>query len=101
MSFDRCFDRTTDLRRHILAIMAAPRTSSVRTMSTFRASDQTQLGPSEGRLETPATAGFQRGMSSSGVIGRKLGSIYEVESQLPQEMDYALRDLRNKLSGTD
>jgi hypothetical protein len=71
------------------------------TMSSFRTSNQSQSDPSDSRLETPAMAGFQRGMSSSGVIGRKLGSIYEVESQLPQEMDYALRDLRNKLSGTD
>jgi hypothetical protein len=43
-------------------------------------------------------AGFRAGMSSSSVIGRKLGTVYGVEPHVPDEMDVCLRQLRSKLS---
>ncbi len=50
----------------------------------------------ENRLETPSMSGFRRGMSSSGMIGRRLGSMYEVDSDLPHEMHSALRALHSR-----
>jgi hypothetical protein len=49
------------------------------------------------RLETPASAGFRSGMSSPGVIGRKLGAVLGVDTRIPDEMDTALRQLQDKL----
>jgi hypothetical protein len=67
-------------------------------MSLFRKFDSTFSSDPDSRLETPAAAGFRSGMSSSGVIGRKLGSLYQVKSEIPQDIHSALRDLRSKLS---
>lgn len=49
------------------------------------------------RLETASTAGYRVGMSSSGVIGRKLGAVYSVDSHVPCEMNTLLSQLQSKL----
>ena len=42
------------------------------------------LGVGEARLETPQTVGFRPGMTSTGVIGRKLGTIYTPQPDAPK-----------------
>lgn len=51
------------------------------------------------RLETPATAGYRNGLSATNVIGRKLGVVYTVEGDLPDDMREALQALSMKLGG--
>lgn len=51
------------------------------------------------RLETPTMAGYRSGLSATGVIGRKLGSVYTVEGDLPDDMRDALQELSAKLAG--
>lgn len=43
------------------------------------------------RLETPLMAGFRAGMSSCGVIGRKLGKMYNVPSDRPDRIETLIR----------
>ncbi len=52
------------------------------------------------RLETPSMMGYRFGMSSSGVIGRKLNAVFGVESNVPREMDTVIRELQSKLTGS-
>ena len=47
----------------------------------------------ENRLETPFMVGYRTGMSSTGVIARKLGSMYDVPSDILHEMESLLRAL--------
>lgn len=49
------------------------------------------------RLETPAMAGYRRGLSSSGVIGRKLGGMYHVPADAVSAIESLLRALERKL----
>lgn len=51
------------------------------------------------RLETPTMAGYRNGLSTTGVIGRKLSAVYEVEGDLPDDMRDALQELSAKLAG--
>ena len=48
------------------------------------------------RMETPRTVGFRAGMSSSGVIGHRLGNLYEVPGETPDRMDELLRALARR-----
>ncbi len=43
-----------------------------------------ELDEGEARLETPDTVGFRAGMTSAGVIGRKLGKIYTPPVDAPK-----------------
>jgi hypothetical protein len=52
------------------------------------------------RLETPSMLGYRAGMSSSCVIGHKLGAVFSVEQNLPREIDCAVRALHTKLGQT-
>ena len=45
------------------------------------------------RLETPRTVGFRVGMTSSGVIGRRLENLFEVPMETPRKIDELLRAL--------
>lgn len=40
-----------------------------------------------GRLETPSSVGYRAGMSSCGVIGRKLSSLYSIPDDTPEQID--------------
>ena len=55
-----------------------------------------QLRP--GRLETPSMTGFRPGMSSSSVIARKLGAVYDVPADRKQEIECALQTLDRRLT---
>ena len=46
-----------------------------------------------GRLETPRAVGYRSGMTSSGVIGRKLGHLYAVPADMPDRIDELLQVL--------
>lgn len=59
--------------------------------------NQFSMTPESNRLETPTMTGYRAGMSSQGVIGRKLGAVYGVQPELPEEMDAALQDLDDRL----
>ena len=50
------------------------------------------------RLETPVVAGYRMGMSSSGMIGHRLGRMYGLSSELPREIGEMLQALANKMS---
>ena len=49
------------------------------------------------RLETPVMAGYRAGMSSSSMIGRRLGRMYEQSSEMPREIGDALQMLARKM----
>ena len=49
------------------------------------------------RLETPVAVGYRPGMSSCSVIGRKLGSLYDVPAERKREIETALETLDSKL----
>ena len=49
------------------------------------------------RLETPPMTGFRPGMSSSSVIGRKLGSLYNVPAEPKREIETVLETLDDRL----
>ena len=49
------------------------------------------------RLETPMMTGYRAGMSSSSMIGRKLGRLYDPPADMPSEIDEVLRVLDRKL----
>ena len=55
---------------------------------------------SETRLETPRVAGYRRGMSETGLIGRRLASVYDVADDLPHDMGALLRTLDGKVDGS-
>ena len=67
-----------------------------RAMSRFNERRQMPIGHA-GRLETPPMAGFRPGMSSSSVIGRKLGSLYNVPADPKREIETVLETLDGKL----
>ena len=48
-------------------------------------------------METPLMTGFRPGMSSSSVIGRKLGSLYSVPAEPTREIETVLETLDDKL----
>ena len=50
------------------------------------------------RLESPAMTGFRNGMKASCVIGRKLGTMYDVPSDMPRELESLLSALDRKLA---
>ena len=50
------------------------------------------------RLETPVVAGYRTGMSSSGMIGHRLGRLYELSNDMPREIGDMLQALANKTS---
>lgn len=66
-------------------------------MPSFEDHGRDGLTLGDNRLETPSMAGYRRGMSSSGVIGRRLGSMYGIEPDLPREIDLALRQLDSRV----
>ena len=45
------------------------------------------------RLETPRAMGFRTGMSSTGMIGRRLENLFEVPAETPRGMDELLKVL--------
>ncbi len=49
------------------------------------------------RLETPVMAGYRAGMSSSSMIGRRLGRMYEQSSDVPREIGDLLQLLARKM----
>ena len=49
------------------------------------------------RLETPVVAGYRTGMSSSGIIGHRLGRMYQLSSDVPREIGEMLQVLANKM----
>ena len=48
------------------------------------------------RLDTPSSSGFRRGMTSTGVIARKLETIYDLPSDTPSEMVTAIDAIAHK-----
>lgn len=50
------------------------------------------------RLETPSMSGYRPGMSSSCVIGRKLGMMYDVPADMMNDIEGLLRALDRKLA---
>ncbi len=54
----------------------------------------------EARLETPRVAGYRRGMSDTGLIGRGLVRVYDVAADMPRDMGALLRTLDGKVDGT-
>ena len=57
--------------------------------------------PDGDRLETPVTAGYRAGMSSSSLIGRRLGRMYEQSSEIPREIGDMLQVLARKVFRAD
>ena len=53
------------------------------------------------RLDTPASAGYRAGMSSSGMIGRWLGRLYGLPDGTPREIGNALQVLDRKAYRAD
>ena len=51
-----------------------------------------------GRLESPKMAGYRVGMSSSTVIGRKLGAVYDVPADRKTEIESALQTLDRRMT---
>lgn len=49
------------------------------------------------RLETPNSVGYRPGMTSYSMIGRKLGSLYELPADRKREIETALETLDDKL----
>ena len=66
-------------------------------MRPFAEQNRGSVALDDCRLETPAMVGYRFGMSSSGVIGRKLSAVYGVANELPREMDRAIRQLHDRL----
>ena len=64
----------------------------------MRTNDFAMNAKAEGdRLETPVTAGYRTGMSSSSMIGRRLGRMYEPAGEVPREIGDALQVLARKM----
>ena len=63
-----------------------------------RSNERRNLRHPRERLETPGAVGYRPGMSSSTVIGRKLGSLYELPVERKREIETALETLDTKLS---
>jgi hypothetical protein len=51
---------------------------------------------SPSRLETPTLRGHRHGVKACSLIGRKLGSIYEVPSNSSEAIEALLRELDRK-----
>ena len=66
-------------------------------MPPFNKPSRGSMALDQNRLDTPLTAGYRTGMSSSSVIGRKLSAIFGVEPSMPREMDCCIRELQSKL----
>jgi len=50
------------------------------------------------RLETPQLLGHRHGVKASALIGRKLGTLYEVPSRSSEAIEALLRELDRKIS---
>jgi len=50
------------------------------------------------RLDTPRSTGYRPGMSSSCMIGQKLGRVYSVEGEVPPAIGEMLQTLHHKVS---
>ncbi len=48
------------------------------------------------RLETPAMSGFRAGMSSSSMIGRKLGRLYNPPADMPSDIGQLIQVIDRK-----
>lgn len=68
------------------------------TGDTMRSTHKHDSGRDLKGLETPRVAGFRAGMSSSGIIGHRLGSMFSVPAETPREMDTLLSALDRKVS---
>lgn len=58
----------------------------------------TAFAPQRDRLETPSMTGYRSGMSSFGVICRKLPTVYSAPSDTPEEIDAVLVKLDRTLA---
>jgi hypothetical protein len=50
------------------------------------------------RLESPSMAGFHHGVKSCSLIGRKLGTMFEVPRDTSDAIDALLRELDRKIA---
>ncbi len=50
-----------------------------------------------GRLETPRAVGYRVGMTSPGIIGRRLGHLYEVPDETPRRFGELLQVLDQRV----
>ncbi len=50
------------------------------------------------RLDTPRSSGYRRGMTSTGVIARKLETIYDLPASTPSEIERALDAIDRSLN---
>ena len=57
----------------------------------------TQTSGRAARLETPSVAGFHNGMQSCSLIGRRLGTMFEVPRDASGAIEALLRQLEQKL----
>lgn len=50
-----------------------------------------------GRLETPWMSGYRSGMTTSRLIGGRLGRLYNPPAEIPSEMDSLIRAIDAKV----
>ena len=65
-----------------------------------RQTNDTMSANGHGRLETPLMMGFRSGMSACSVIGRKLGSMYNVPADCPERMSTLIKAIDRTVRGT-